>query len=132
MAVALGSHYHFNIRDGFGSFCTEASVLIASLNGFKNVGGKKQAELIFDASPEANNSPSNLCVSTGVFLETGTRYRVVVRRLPEAETVPPSGKSTTPTMSCPINPRRLPKSLRQNATASCFVYEQARAGAVGI
>lgn len=94
LAVALGSHYHFNIRDGLGSFCTEASVLNASNNGFKNVGGKKQAELIFDTSPEANNSPSNLCVSTGVFLETGTRYRVVVRRLPESETVPPSGKWT--------------------------------------
>jgi hypothetical protein len=93
-AVALGSHYHFNIRDGFGSFCTEAAALNANNNGFKNVGGKKQAELIFDTSPEADNNPSNLCVSTGVFLETGTKYRVVVRRLPEPETVAPSGKWT--------------------------------------
>jgi len=94
LALAFGSHYLFSIRDSFGSFCPETPGLDANHNGFKSVGGKQQAELVFDASASAANKPNNLCISTGVFLETGTRYRVVFRRLPEIETNPPSGKWT--------------------------------------
>jgi hypothetical protein len=94
LAVALGSHYHFALRDSFGSFCTGTPGLDANHSGLKNVAGKQQAELIFDTSPGAVNQPSNLCVSTGVFVETGAKYRVVFKRLPEVETNPPSGKWT--------------------------------------
>ena len=93
LAVAFGSHYLFSIRDAFGDFCTETPGLSLEKNGFKNVGGKQQADLTFDASPQAAK-PNNLCVPTGAFLETGKRYRVVVERLPEVETEPPSGKWT--------------------------------------
>jgi hypothetical protein len=58
------------------------------------VDGKQQAEFVFDTSPEVVNKPNNLCISTGVFLETGAKYRVVVLRLPEVATDPPSGKWT--------------------------------------
>jgi hypothetical protein len=94
LAIALGSHYHFALRDSFGSFCTETPGLNTNHSGFKSVAGKQQAELMFDTSPTATNQPSNLCVSTGVFLETDTKYRIVVKRLPEVETVPPTGKWT--------------------------------------
>jgi hypothetical protein len=94
LAIALGSHYHFALRDSFGEFCTATPGLDARHAGFKNVDGKQQAELVFDTSPEAVNKPSNLCVSTGVFVEIGARYRVVFKRLPEVETDPPSGKWT--------------------------------------
>ena len=93
LAVAFGSHYLFSIRDAFGDFCTETPGLSLEKNGFKNVGGKQQADLTFDASPQAAK-PNNLCVPTGAFLETGKRYRVVVERLPGVETEPPSGKWT--------------------------------------
>ena len=94
LAVALGSHYHFNFRDGIGSFCTESGTVTASRPGFKTVDNKQQAELMFDSSPGATNSPNNLCVSTGVFLETGKKYRIGLKRQPEVETDPPSGKWT--------------------------------------
>jgi uncharacterized protein (DUF2235 family) len=94
LAIAFGSHYHFALRDSFGSFCTETPGLDTNHAGFKNVAGKQQAELIFDAAPEAVNKPNNLCVSTGVFVETGAKYRIVVKRLPEVETTPPTGKWT--------------------------------------
>jgi uncharacterized protein (DUF2235 family) len=94
LAIALGSHYHFAIRDSLGCFCPDTPGLSTNHNGFKSIGGKQQAELIFDTSPDAANKPSNLCVSTGVFLETGMRYRIVVRRQPETETDPPTGKWT--------------------------------------
>ncbi|MFB9265082.1 DUF2235 domain-containing protein [Bradyrhizobium erythrophlei] len=95
LVVAFGSHYQFNIRDGLGSFCTETPGLAESKSkGFSNVGGKQQAELIFDTSPEATNKPNNICISTGVFVKTGKDYRIVVQRLPDPETKPPSGKWT--------------------------------------
>lgn len=94
LAIAFGSHYHFALRDSFGSFCTETPGLDANHAGFKDVAGKQQAELIFDAAPEAVNKPNNLCVSTGVFVETGAKYRIVVKRLPEVETTQPTGKWT--------------------------------------
>jgi uncharacterized protein (DUF2235 family) len=94
LAVALGSHYHFALRDSFGSFCTETAGLNTNHSGLKIVAGKQEAELIFDTSPEAVHQPNSLCVSTGVFVETGAKYRVVVKRLPEVETNPPSGKWT--------------------------------------
>lgn len=89
LAVAFGSHYLFNIRDSFGSFCTDT----AGLADRTEKGAKKQqAELIFDTSPEAANKPNNICISTGVFVKTGKDYRIVVERLPAPETTPPSGK----------------------------------------
>ncbi|WOH63640.1 hypothetical protein [Bradyrhizobium sp. BWA-3-5] len=94
LALAFGSHYLFSIRDSFGTFCTETAGLDASRNGLMHVGGKQQAEFIFDTSDGAVNKPNNLCISTGVFLETGVRYRVVFKRLPDPETNPPSGKWT--------------------------------------
>jgi hypothetical protein len=51
LAVAFGSHYHFNMRDSLGSFCTERPELDADNDGFKRVGSKERAELIFDTSP---------------------------------------------------------------------------------
>lgn len=93
LAIAFGSHYHFALRDSFGSFCTETTDLGKNA-GFKNVGRKQQAEVIFDAAPEAVNRPNNLCVSTGVFVETGSKYRIVVKRLPEDEATSPTGKWT--------------------------------------
>jgi hypothetical protein len=92
LAVAFGSHYHFNMRDSLGSFCTERPELDADNDGFKRVGSKERAELIFDTSPGAANTPNSLCVSTGVFLKSGTRYRVSVKRLPEEDDLAPSGK----------------------------------------
>jgi uncharacterized protein (DUF2235 family) len=90
LAVAFGSHYHFNIRDGFGSFCTETAGLSADpRKGFAN---GKEAELTFDTSPFASNRPNNICVSTGVYVETRKEYRISVTRLPEQETTPPSGQ----------------------------------------
>jgi hypothetical protein len=91
LAIAFGSHYHFNLRDGLGSFCEPTEGLNAR-SGFKDVGGKQQAELTFDTAPGAKNKPNDLCVSTGVFLETGNKYRIVFKRLPEVQTNPPSGK----------------------------------------
>jgi hypothetical protein len=89
LAVAFGSHYLFNIRDGFGSFCTETTGLASRTEkGTK----KQQTEVLFDASPSAANSPNNICISTGVFVRTGKDYRIVVQRLPAPETKPPSGK----------------------------------------
>jgi hypothetical protein len=94
LAIALGSHYHFALRDSFGDFCTATPDVNANRTGLKYVAGKLQAEFVFDTSPEAVNRPNNLCISTGVFVETGARYRVVFKRLPEVETNPPSGKWT--------------------------------------
>jgi len=91
LAVAFGSHYLFNIRDGFGSFCTET----AGLANATEKGAKRQrTELTFDTSPSATNRPNNICISTGVFVRTGKDYRIVVQRLPAPETTPPSGKWT--------------------------------------
>jgi hypothetical protein len=94
LAVAFGSHYQFNMRDSLGSFCTERTDLNADNDGFKRLAGKDRVELVFDTSPDAANTPNNLCVSTGVFLKTGTRYRVSVKRLPEEDAVAPAGKWT--------------------------------------
>jgi hypothetical protein len=90
LAVALGSHYQFNMRDSLGSFCAERQDLNLDNDGFKRGGGK--AELVFDTSPDAANTPNNLCVSTGVYLKTGNRYRVSFKRLPEEENVAATGK----------------------------------------
>ncbi|MHC2313084.1 hypothetical protein ACVIHC_000130 [Bradyrhizobium diazoefficiens] len=89
LAVAFGNHYLFNIRDGFGSFCTETTGLASGTEKGKK---KQQTEVLFDASPSATNSPNNICISTGVFVRTGKDYRIVVQRLPAPETKPPSGK----------------------------------------
>ena len=91
LVIALGSHYHFALRDSFGSFCTIGWGADSDHSGLKNVAGKQRAELIYDTSSEASNLPNNLCVSTGVFVETGARYRIVVKRMPELETHPPMG-----------------------------------------
>src|ERR1700687_4977464 len=92
LAVAFGNHYHFNMRDSLGSFCTDRPELNAHNDGFKRAGSEERAELIFDTSPDSTNTPNSLCVSTGVFLKTGTRYRVSVKRLPEEDDLAPSGK----------------------------------------
>jgi hypothetical protein len=90
LAVALGSHYQFNMRDSLGSFCAERQDLNLDNDGFKHGGGK--VELVFDTSPDAANTPNTLCVSTGVYLKTGNRYRVSFKRLPEEENVAATGK----------------------------------------
>jgi hypothetical protein len=95
LAVALGSHYHFNMRDSLGSFCTEKPGLSAENDGFiRQPDGKYRVDLVFDTAPGAANTPNNLCVSTGVFLKTGNRYRVSFKRLPEEENVAAAGKWT--------------------------------------
>jgi hypothetical protein len=91
LAIAFGSHYHFNMRDSLGSFCEENVKLDLDNNGFKQVGGKSQIEFVFDTSPD---DKGNLCLSTGVFLNTGKRYHVSVKRLPEEDNVAPTGKWT--------------------------------------
>jgi hypothetical protein len=95
LVVALGSHYHFNMRDSLGSFCTEKPGLSAENDGFiRQPDGKYRVDLVFDTSPGAANMPNNLCVSTGVFLKTGNRYRVSFKRLPEEENLAATGKWT--------------------------------------
>jgi hypothetical protein len=80
LAIAFGSHYHYNIRDGLGSFCTRNPALSAQANGFD---ANRHAEIIYDSSPSATtNKPNNLCVSTGVFLQTGQKYLIGVKRVP--------------------------------------------------
>ncbi|HEY0329889.1 MAG TPA: DUF2235 domain-containing protein [Rhodopseudomonas sp.] len=94
LAVAFGSHYHFNMRDSLGSFCTENTQLNTGHDGFQRVGGKEKVELVFDTAREASNLPNNICISTGVFLRTGERYLVSVKRLPEEDNVSATGKWT--------------------------------------
>ncbi|WFU26752.1 hypothetical protein QA649_11245 [Bradyrhizobium sp. CB1717] len=80
LAIAFGSHYHFNMRDSLGSFCRENEKLGLSHDGFQSVGDKRQAEFVFDTSPDDSG---DLCLSTGVYLKTGKRYHISVERLPE-------------------------------------------------
>ncbi|UFW46447.1 MULTISPECIES: DUF2235 domain-containing protein, partial [Bradyrhizobium] len=91
LAVAFGSHYLFNIRDGLGHFCTETAGLAARTEkGTRS----QRTEITFDTSSSARNTPNNVCISTGVFVRTGRDYRIVVQRLPAPDTKPPSGKWT--------------------------------------
>lgn len=79
------NHYVFNVRDSFGSFCNENGALSLQSDGFDLVNGKKRKEVVFDASSQGDGVPTKLCVSTGVFLKSGVRYRAVVHRLPTAD-----------------------------------------------
>jgi hypothetical protein len=91
LAIAFGNHYLFNIRDSFGAFC-KPTMLNGEPLSLKNHGfgpnWKKQA--MIDTSPGNND----LCISLGVFVKTGDRYRIVVNRKPFAENDPLVGRWT--------------------------------------
>jgi uncharacterized protein (DUF2235 family) len=88
LAIAFGSHYHFNMRDSLGSFCTENQKLNLNNDGFVD----RKAEITFETASDKNNPSNDLCVSTGVYLKTGTRYQVTVNRLPQESELAPRGK----------------------------------------
>jgi hypothetical protein len=79
LAVGLVNHYAFTIRDGFGSFCEPSTGL-----GLRNPGfSASRKQIIVDISPNASNTPNNICISTGVYLETGQEYVIGIYRDPQ-------------------------------------------------
>jgi hypothetical protein len=66
-------------------FCKQTPSLAITPFGFDIKGSSRKWEFTFDTSPFASNQPNTACVSTGVFLKTGTTYHVSVEREPGKE-----------------------------------------------
>jgi hypothetical protein len=84
-AVALASHYSFNLIDSFGNVCTPSEGTEEALKekagqGFSKTADKKMiAAFDWDTSLEGHDA---LCTPTGVYVSAGKSYRVSVKRLP--------------------------------------------------
>jgi uncharacterized protein (DUF2235 family) len=88
LAVAFGTHYHLNLRDSFGAFCADTERSAAN----DGLDDKQRREFTFDSAAKTSGGSSVICTPTGVFVETGSRYRVTVRRLADDPSNPKDGK----------------------------------------
>ena len=99
LVLSFGSHYLFNIRDGFGSFCEETRIgrraISDSNSGLKICTETDRTKCLrtVTSAPAPICRPgdnctgkvmtfetSNICTATGVFLEKNARYQLIVEQ----------------------------------------------------